>query len=156
MLALATVAVVVSYWVGASGFGLKLRAIRDDEGAAAAMGIDTTRYKLAAFTLSSFFPGAAGAIYARHVGYVDPPTVFATVWSIRAIATAIVGGQGTILGPIIGAVVLTLVSEEVWASDPNLYQVIFGGMIVLVVLFIPGGLISVLQRWGWLPRSRRI
>ncbi|MGH2535462.1 MAG: branched-chain amino acid ABC transporter permease [Thermomicrobiales bacterium] len=156
MLALATVAIVVSYMVGTSGFGLKLRSIRDDEVAAQAMGINTTAYKMSAFVVSSFFPGAAGAIYARHSGFVEPVAVFAVIWSIRAIATAIVGGQGTILGPIIGAVVLTLVSEEVWASDPNLYQVIFGGMIVLVVLFIPGGLISVVQRWGWLPRSRRI
>jgi branched-chain amino acid transport system permease protein len=156
MLVLATVAVVVSYVVGTSRFGLKLRSIRDDEVAAQSMGINTTFYKMAAFVLSSFFPGAAGAIYARHTGFIDPPTVFAIVWSIRPIATAILGGQGTILGPIIGAVVLTLVSEEVWASNPNVYQIIFGGMIVLVVLFIPGGLISVMQRSGWLPRSRKI
>ena len=156
MLVLATVAVVLSYVIGTSGFGLKLRSIRDDEVAAQSMGINTTFYKMAAFVLSSFFPGAAGAIYARHTGFIDPPTVFAIVWSIRPIATAILGGQGTILGPIIGAVVLTLVSEEVWASNPNVYQIIFGGMIVLVVLFIPGGLISVMQRSGWLPRSRKI
>jgi branched-chain amino acid transport system permease protein len=156
MLVLAGVAVVLSYFVGSSGYGLKLRSIRDDEGAAAAMGIDTTRYKLSAFVLSSFFPGAAGAIYARHVGYVDPATVFATIWSIRAIATAILGGQGTILGPIVGAVALTLVSEEVWARDPNLYQVVFGGIVVLVVLFVPGGLMELLFRWGVLPRSRRL
>jgi len=78
------------------------------------------------------------------------------IWSIRSIATAILGGQGTILGPIIGAVVLTLVSERVWENDPNLYQVIFGGLIVLVVLFMPGGLISLLQNRGILPRSRRL
>lgn len=156
MLVLAAVAIVVSYVVGTSGFGLKLRSIRDDEVAAQAMGINTTFYKMTAFVISSFFPGVAGAIYARHTGFIEPIAVFAVIWSIRAIATAIVGGQGTILGPIIGAVVLTLVSEEVWASDPNLYQVIFGGMIVLVVLFIPGGLISVGQRWGVVPRSRRI
>jgi branched-chain amino acid transport system permease protein len=156
MLALTVVAVVVSYFVGSSGFGLKLRSIRDDEVAAQAMGINTTFYKMAAFVISSFFPGVAGAIYARHVGFIDPVTVFAVIWSIRSIATAIVGGQGTILGPIIGAVVLTLVSEEVWAQDPNLYQVIFGGIIVLVVIFMPGGLIALLQRWGIVPRSRRI
>jgi branched-chain amino acid transport system permease protein len=133
-----------------------LLAIRDDEVAAQAMGIETTRNKLAAFALSSFFPGAAGAIYARHVGFIDPPTVFAVIWSIRAIAPAIAGGQGTILGPIAGAVVLTLVSEEVWAQDPNLYQVIFGGIIILVVIFMPGGVIALLQGWRVLPRSRRL
>ena len=156
MLVLAIVAVVTSYAVGTSRFGLTLRSIRDDEGAAQAMGIDTTRHKLAAFTLSAFFPGAAGAIYARHVGFIDPVTVFAIIWSIRAIATSILGGQGTILGPIFGAVVLTLVSEWVWERSTTFYQVIFGGIIVLVVLFLPGGLMALLQRWGWLPRSRRL
>jgi branched-chain amino acid transport system permease protein len=156
MLVLAVVAVVVAYAIGTSRFGLRLLAIRDDEVAAQAMGIPTTRVKMAAFTLSAFFPGVAGAIYARQVGYIDPITVFAVVWSIRAIATAIVGGQGTILGPVIGAAVLTLVSEKVWESDPNLYQVIFGAIIVLVVLFMPGGLIALLQNRGLLPRSRRL
>jgi branched-chain amino acid transport system permease protein len=156
MLILAVATVVVSYFIGTSRFGLRLLSIRDDEIAAQAMGIDTTRNKMAAFVISSFFPGVAGAIYARHIGFIDPPTVFLVIWSIRAIATAIVGGQGTILGPIIGAVILTLVSEEVWASDPNLYQVIFGGIIVLVVIFMPGGLIALLQGWGILPRSRKL
>lgn len=156
MLVLAFVAVVVAYAIGTSRFGLRLLAIRDDEVAAQAMGIATTRIKMTAFALSAFFPGAAGAIYARQVGYIDPITVFAVIWSIRAIATAILGGQGTILGPIFGAVVLTLVSEKVWESDPNLYQVIFGGLIVLVVLFLPGGVIALLQQRGILPRSRRL
>ena len=156
MVALAVVAVVMSFVVGTSRFGLTLRSIRDDEGAAQAMGIDTTRHKLAAFALSSFFPGAAGAIYARHIGFIDPAAVFAIIWSIRAIATSILGGQGTILGPIFGAVVLTLVSEWVWERSTTFYQVIFGGIIVLVVLFLPGGLMALLQRWGWLPRSRRL
>lgn len=156
MLMLAVAAVVVSYFIATSRFGLRLLSIRDDEVAAQAMGIDTTRNKMAAFVISSFFPGAAGAIYARHVGFIDPPTVFLVIWTIRSIATTIVGGQGTILGPIIGAVILTLVSEEVWARDPNLYQVIFGGIIVVVVMVMPGGLIGLLQNWGILPRSRRL
>ncbi|HEV2107911.1 MAG TPA: branched-chain amino acid ABC transporter permease [Thermomicrobiales bacterium] len=156
MLILTVTVVLLSYAVGTSRFGLRLFSIRDDEGAAQAMGIDTTRHKLAAFALSSFFPGVAGAIYARHTGYIDPLAFFAVIWSIRAIATSILGGQGTILGPIIGAVVLTLVSEQVWALDPNAYQMIFGGLIVLVVLFMPGGLIALLQRLAWLPRSRRL
>jgi branched-chain amino acid transport system permease protein len=156
MIVLAVVAVVVSYVVGTSTFGLRLLSIRDDEVAAQAMGIDTTRYKMAAFTLSSFFPGIAGAIYAYHVGFIDPASVFTVLWTIRSIASAIVGGQGTILGPIVGAVLLSLVSEQVWARDPNLYQVIFGGIIALVVLVLPGGVIGLAQRWDWLPRSRRI
>ena len=73
----------------------------------------------------------------------------------RAITTTIFGGR-TILGPIIGAVVLTLVSEKVWEQDPNLYQILYGGIVILVVLFMPGGLMTLLQKIGLVPRSRRI
>lgn len=156
MLALAVLAMIWSYVVGTSRWGLKLLAIRDDEIAAESMGIKTTYVKITTFAGSAVFPGVAGAIYARHIGYIDPVTVFAIIWTIRAITTTIFGGRGTILGPIIGSVVLTLVSEEVWAQDPNLYQVIYGGIIILVVLFMPGGLLSLLQGWNILPRSRRI
>lgn len=156
MLVVAIVVAVIAYIIGTSRFGLQLLAIRDDEIAAQAMGIATTRVKMTAFILSAFFPGIAGAIYARQVGYIDPITVFLVIWSIRAIANAIVGGQGTILGPIVGAALLTVVSEKVWETDPNLYQVIFGLIIVLVVLFMPGGLIALLQNRGVLPRSRRL
>ncbi len=156
MLGLAIVAVSWSYLVGTSRWGQKLLAIRDDEVAAQAMGIRTTWVKVSTFAGSAVFPGMAGAIYARHVGYIDPVTVFGIIWSIRAITTTIFGGRGTILGPIIGAVFLTLVSEKVWEQDPNLYQIVYGAIIVLVVLFMPGGLIALLQGRGWLPRSRRI
>lgn len=156
MLVLAIVAVVWSYIVGTSRWGLKLLAIRDDEVAAQAMGIKTTWVKVSTFAGSAIFPGIAGAIYARHVGYIDPVTVFGIIWTIRAITTSIFGGRGTILGPIVGAVVLTLVSERVWEQDPNLYQILFGGIVILVVLFMPGGLVELLQRFRLIPRSRRI
>lgn len=156
MLVLAAVAVVWSYVVGTSRWGLKLLAIRDDEVAAQAMGIKTTWVKVSTFAGSAVFPGMAGAIYARHVGYIDPITVFGIIWTIRAITTTIFGGRGTILGPIIGAVVLTLVSEKVWEQDPNLYQILYGGIVILVVLFMPGGLMTLLQKIGLVPRSRRI
>lgn len=156
MLALAAVAIIWSYLLGTSRWGLKLLAIRDDEVAARAMGINTTWVKVTTFAGSAIFPGMAGAIYARHVGYIDPITVFGIIWSIRAITTTIFGGRGTILGPIVGAVVLTLVSERIWEQDPNLYQVLYGGIIILVVLFMPGGLIALLQKRGIVPRSRRI
>lgn len=156
MLVLAIIACIWSYVVGTSRWGLKLLSIRDDEVAAESMGIKTTYVKATTFAGSAIFPGIAGAIYARHVGYIDPVTVFAIIWSIRAITTSIFGGRGTIIGPIIGAVALTLVSEKVWEQDPNLYQVIYGAIIIVVMLFMPGGLTSLLQGRNILPRSRRI
>jgi branched-chain amino acid transport system permease protein len=153
---LAVVAVGVAYAIATSGSGLKLMSIREDEVAAQTLGINTTWYKIGAFVVSAFFPGVAGALYARQIGYIDPVTVFGVIWSIRAIATAMFGGQGTILGPILGAITLTLAAEWAWAQNPFAYQIVFGGLIVLVVLFMPGGVLRLLEQRGWIPRTRRL
>jgi branched-chain amino acid transport system permease protein len=153
---LAVACVVVAYLIATSGSGLKLLCIREDELAAQTLGINTTWYKIGAFVLSAFFPGVAGALYANQIGYIDPLTVFGVIWSIRAVSTAMFGGQGTIVGPILGAVILTLVSEWAWAQNPFAYQVVFGGLIVLVVLFMPGGVMRLLEQRGWIPRTRRL
>jgi len=153
---LALVAVAVAYLIATSGPGLKLMCIREDEVAAQTLGINTTWYKVGAFVLSAFFPGVAGAIYARQIGYIDPLTVFGVIWSIRAVATAMFGGQGTVIGPILGGIVLTLVSEWAWAENPFAYQIVFGGLIVLVLLFMPGGVMRLLEQRAWVPRTRRL
>ena len=153
---LALVAIMVAYVIASSGPGLKLMCIREDEVAAQTLGINTTWYKVGAFVLSAFFPGVAGAIYARQIGYIDPVTVFGVIWSIRAVATAMFGGQGTIVGPILGGIILTLVSEWAWAENPFAYQIVFGGLIVVVLLFMPGGVMRLLERRAWIPRTRRL
>jgi branched-chain amino acid transport system permease protein len=153
---LTVAAVAVSYLIASSGSGLKLMSIREDEVAAQSLGISTTWYKVGAFVLSAFFPGVAGALYARQIGYIDPLTVFGVIWSIRAVATAMFGGQGTVIGPILGGVVLTLVSEWAWAENPFAYQIVFGGLIVLVLLFMPGGVMRLLEQRAWVPRTRRL
>ena len=153
---LALAAVAVAYVIATSGPGLKLMSIREDEVAAQTLGINTTWYKAGAFVLSAFFPGVAGAIYARQIGYIDPLTVFGVIWSIRAVATAMFGGQGTVLGPILGGIVLTLVSEWAWAESPFAYQIVFGGLIVVVLLFMPGGVMRLLEQRAWIPRTRRL
>ena len=153
---LAVAAVAVVYVIATSGPGLKLVCIREDEVAAQTLGINTTWYKVGAFVLSAFFPGVAGAIYARQIGYIDPVTVFGIIWSIRAVATAMFGGQGTVIGPILGGITLTLVSEWAWAENPFAYQIVFGGLIVLVLLFMPGGVMRLLEQRAWIPRTRRL
>jgi branched-chain amino acid transport system permease protein len=153
---LAVAAVASAYLIGSSGLGLKLISIREDEVAGQTLGINTTGYKLGAFVLSAFFPGVAGALYARQIGYIDPLSVFGVIWSIRAVATTMLGGSGTILGPVLGGIILTLLAEWAWAQNPFAYQVVFGGLIVVVLLFMPGGIMRLLEAREWIPRTRRL
>jgi branched-chain amino acid transport system permease protein len=81
--------------------------------------------------------------------------VFSVNWSVRTIASAMFGGAGTVLGPVIGAVGLNLIAELLWVRFTLLHPVLFGGLIMLILLFMPGGIMALLQRRGWLPRSRQ-
>jgi branched-chain amino acid transport system permease protein len=156
MLALAVAATALVYGVATSKIGLRLLAIREDETAAEVVGVPTTRYKLLAFTLSAFFPGVAGGLYAWHVSYIDPGAVFAVSISVRTIASAMFGGVGTVFGPVVGALLLNLLAEVLWVRFPFFHPVLFGGLIILILLVMPGGIMAALQQRGILPRSRRL
>ncbi|MGH7322815.1 MAG: branched-chain amino acid ABC transporter permease [Candidatus Rokuibacteriota bacterium] len=135
-----------------SRFGLRLMTIREDEVAAEAMGIDTARHKLYAFLLSAFMPGVVGGLFARDQGYIEPIAVFPLITTITMIVMALFGGKGTIWGPVLGAVALFVFQELVWARFLYLHQLLFGAIIVLVVLFMPRGVLGVLQQRYRLPR----
>jgi branched-chain amino acid transport system permease protein len=154
MLILAVVATLLVYVVATSKTGLRLLAIREDETAAEVVGVPTTRYKLFAFTVSALFPGLVGGLYAWHTSYIDPGAVFSVTISVRTIASAMFGGAGTVFGPVIGAVLLNLLAEVLWVRFPFLHPVLFGGLIMLILLFMPGGIMALLQKRGLLPRVR--
>ncbi|HLH26039.1 MAG TPA: branched-chain amino acid ABC transporter permease [Chloroflexota bacterium] len=156
MLALALAAVGLVYGIANSKIGLRLLAIREDETAAEVVGVPTTRYKLLAFTLSAIFPGVAGGLYAWHVSYIDPGAVFAVSLSVRTIASAMFGGAGTVFGPVIGALLLNVLAEVLWVRFPFFHPVLFGGLIIVILLVMPGGIMALLQQRGILPRSRRL
>jgi branched-chain amino acid transport system permease protein len=127
-------------------------AIRDTELRSRCVGIQTTHYKLFAFGVSSFFAGVAGAVYAHYIGFISP-TDF-TIWqSIYAQIYMIVGGVAAFAGPILGSVVLTVLSEFIRAAGP-LQSVVYGTMLAVVMLFLPGGLVS-LGRYlsGWFKKK---
>ena len=150
---LAAVAVTaLVYGIITTRFGLRLMTIRDDEVAAEAVGIDTARYKLYAFLLSAFWPGVVGGFFARDQGYIDPIAVFPLAYTITMIVMALFGGKGTIWGPVLGAVGLFVFQELVWARFLYLHPFLFGTIIVLVVLFMPRGILGMLQQRYRLPR----
>ena len=143
----------LTYVIVTSRFGLRLMTIREDEIAAAAMGIDTFRYKLYAFLLSAAAPGIVGGLSARDQGYIEPISVFPLVTTVTMIVMVLFGGKGTIWGPVLGAVVLFTFQELVWARFIYLHQLLFGAIIVAVVLAMPRGILGVLQQKYNLPRT---
>lgn len=136
-----------------SRFGLRLMSIREDEVAAEAMGIDTARYKLYAFLLSAVAPGVVGGLFARDQGYIEPVSVFPLLTTITMIVMCLFGGKGTVFGPVLGAVLLFVFQELVWTRFLYVHQVLFGAIIVTVVLFMPKGILGVLQERYRLPRT---
>ena len=136
-----------------SRLGLRFMTIREDEIAAEAMGIDTARYKLYAFLLSAFIPGVVGGFFARDQGYIEPISVFPLVTTITMIVMALFGGQGTIWGPVLGAVALFVFQEMVWARFLYLHEFFFGALIVVVVLLMPKGILGVIRERYRLPRT---
>ena len=149
MLALMVVTIVVAYAIGHSRFGVRLNAIREDEVAAEALGINTTFYKLAAFTLSGVFPAVAGGIQAYKVLYIDPPSVFFVQITIAMALMSMLGGKGTVIGPIVGAVILYTVQELTWVNFPTAHLIAYGLFIVLVARFMPRGLMGFAIDRGW-------
>lgn len=137
-----------------SRFGLRLLAIRDDEGGADNLGINTTLAKLQAFVLSAFFPGVLGGIYAWHVSYVDPVTAFATQVDLTAVVAVLFGGAGTVWGPLIGGVTLSLLAEFLWARFQFIHTALFGALVIATVLFLPKGLADAFRQRGWLAPGR--
>jgi branched-chain amino acid transport system permease protein len=136
-------ALALTAWLRHSRFGARLQAVRDNEDAARAVGVDPFRAKLGAIVLSGAFMGAAGASYVQMFQYIDPSIAFGPATSVEALVAAIVGGMGTLWGPILGAAALHALAEltrNLFGQLPGLNMVIYGVVLVLIVTFVPRGL----------------
>lgn len=131
-----------------SKLGFGLRCIQQNESAADMLGVDTTLYKVGAFALSGVFVGVAGAMYASWVYYIEPPDVFDVLFSVKAIVMVLLGGAGSMFGPLVGAAAFLSLEELVWRNYLEVHTGVLGLLIVLLVLFLPKGLISLSQRFG--------
>jgi len=145
-LALAVIAVAISIVVQRSKFGLALIAIREDEEAASDLGVNPFRAKLLAHALAAALTGAAGGVYARYAAFIHPQGVFAFSVGVAILLMPIIGGVGTVWGPVIGAVVYGLVHEELIASFPQLHLLLYGSLLILIIFFEPGGVIALLEK----------
>lgn len=142
-------ALLVTAWLRHSRQGAGLQAVRDNEDAARAIGVNPFRVKLAAIVLSAGFMGLAGAFYVQVFQYIDPGIAFGPHVSVEALVGAIVGGMGTLWGPVLGAVALHTLAEltrNLFGELPGLNLVIYGVVLVLIVMFMPRGLAGVFDK----------
>jgi branched-chain amino acid transport system permease protein len=134
------------WWIGRSRFGAWLMAVRDNEDAARALGVDVFKTKMGAVALSGFFSGLAGVFYAQFYLYLDPSIAYGSAVSIESLLVPIIGGMGTLFGPLIGAGVIHMLSELTrhFVGDvPGVALAIYGVLLIIIVMFLPRGLISI-------------
>ena len=145
-LALAAVAVAISMLVRHSRFGLGLRAIRDDQDAAADSGVNPFTSKLAAHAIAAALTGAAGGVFARYAAFIDPEGVFGFQRSVGILLMPVIGGVNTIWGPVIGGGVYGVIEEELVAQFPQFHLLLYGVLVMLIILFEPGGVMGLFDR----------
>jgi branched-chain amino acid transport system permease protein len=140
MLTLAALAFAATVWLDRSRLGVALRCIAQNEDAAQIIGVDTRRAKTLGFILSSLFVGVVGGLYASWVNYIDPTDVYDGALSVKPILMALLGGVGTVFGPIIGAFTFLALEELLWRNLLEFHAGILGLLVVLLVIFLPGGI----------------
>jgi branched-chain amino acid transport system permease protein len=136
---------IINYSVSRSRFGYYLMAIREDEETARAVGIDSSRCKLQSLLLSAFLTALAGALYGSAFQFIIPDSVLPLEISVQIAIIAMLGGAGTLIGPVVGAVVLLSASELFKNQFKESHLLIYGILIVVVVLFMPEGIVGALQ-----------
>ena len=146
MLAVFVILILTAYLIKNSRFGLALQSIGEYEEAAAHTGINVTGLKIATFAISAFFMGTAGAIMATRWTYIDPRIAFNPVLSFMPVLMAIFGGMGNLLGPVIGAAIFTYLEEFLITRFPYYYMLIFGIILLVTILYLPGGLVGLIQK----------
>ncbi|MBA7521121.1 hypothetical protein ES705_13224 [subsurface metagenome] len=142
MLGLMVVTSLSIHFVIKSKLGFGIRSIKANEEAANSMGINTTYHKVVAWTISAFFTSLAGAIYAYWMSFIAPDEVFDVMIAVNTIVIMLIGGAGTILGPIIGAFLLELLSEVTWSTFLEYHLAVLGITIIIIVFLVPKGVIG--------------
>ncbi len=148
ILAFVTLALLISWWLRNSRFGAWQQAVRDNEDAARAIGVNPFKVKMGAIALSGGLMGVAGAFYVQVFQYIDPGIAYGSLTSVESLVAAIVGGIGTVWGPVLGAVVLHLLADltrNLFGELPGINMVIYGTVLVLIVMFLPRGIAGIGQ-----------
>ena len=145
ILGIFTIMMIVAFLIKRSKYGLALQGIGLDEEATAHTGINVTLLKIVVFSLSAFFMGAAGAIMATRVSYIDPYIAFNTNYSFFPVLMALFGGAGNLYGPVIGAFIFAYLEETLLTKFPYYYMLVFGVVLIVAILFMPKGVIGLIE-----------
>jgi branched-chain amino acid transport system permease protein len=150
ILTLTVVSVAVAVWLKRSRFGAQLAAIRENEDAASALGINVFREKVKVMVLSGAMCGVGGCFFAQYFLYIDPTIVFGVDKSVEMLLITMIGGAGTVYGPLIGALLLAGVGDltRVMTNVQGLSLVLYGTLLVIIIAFLPNGLIDLFKRIG--------
>ena len=142
------ISIAIALWLERSRFGAQLVAIRENEDAAEALGINTLRCKIYAIMIMGAMGGAAGTFYAQKYLYLDPPIAYSIHLSVEMLLVTIVGGMGTVFGPLIGAFVLHTVNEIArhFIDTPGLSLIVYGFILILIISYLPNGLIGMFKK----------
>ena len=143
MLVIVALTVAISYMIGRSTYGLALKGIGESEDAAEHIGINVTLHRIGFFAVSCFLMGMAGAAMGAKFSYIDPNSAFNPVISFTPALMSLFGGTEKEYGPIIGALILTFISELLLSRFPYFYTLIYGIVFIVVILFMPRGLIGI-------------
>jgi len=149
LLGLAVAVTAISYLIKRSQWGLGLKAILADEVAAEVTGVGTVSHKMVMFILSAILTGLTGSMIAWYWSYIDPYMAFDLGVSFDMVVMAIFGGVGTVMGPVLGAVIMSVVKEALSTSIPQFHTIIFGALVLALIMWCPGGLmqaVDVLRR----------
>jgi branched-chain amino acid transport system permease protein len=141
-LALAIIALLVSAKIANAKFGLGLKAIRQDEDAAADLGVNPFTNKLAVHAIAAALTGAAGGVFARYAAFIHPNGVFGFQTGVHILLMPVIGGIATVWGPVVGGFVFGIVEEEIVASFPQIHLLLYGSLLILIIMFEPGGILG--------------
>ncbi len=148
MWGLLLISVLSAHWIERSKLGFGLACIRQNEAAADMIGVNATLYKSLAFGFSAVFVGAAGAVYAAWVNYIEPADVFDVLLTVKPIVMALLGGLGSVSGAVAGALVFLGLEETLWRNMLEMHSAALGVLVVLLLLFLPHGLKSLPGRFA--------
>jgi branched-chain amino acid transport system permease protein len=153
---LALIAIIITFETARTDFGLRMLAVREDEEVLGTIGVQSLKYKVFPFMIHGMLTAMIGAVFGLSLGFAFPSAMFSIDITVTLVLLAILGGLGTVWGPLIGAAIVIPLQEAFWVQFPDLFIILYGLALVALIIFMPEGVINKLKDNGYLPESRGI